>query len=121
MKENIKQIKEQKKEQYAEQIRTWQSKYGPVKIFWIEDGKETKAIFFRQPNRFELAAAENLSTNSAGQIDFYKKGERHISDCYLGGDLSVEQMLADTSVYIPAMKFTILGLIEEKKSSWESC
>lgn len=113
--------KKTKKTQYADQIKTWKAKYGTVKAFFAGEGEQAKALFFRQPTREELSAAENLSLGASGQVDLYKKSDRHIIDCYLGGDMTVEQVMKDTSVYLPLAKFVLVNLIDEKKSSWEDC
>lgn len=120
-KKTLEQAKEALKEKFADQIKKWKSEFGQIKIFYVGDVDNLKAVFFKQPNRHQLAAAENISTAESGKVDLYLKGERQITDCYVGGDLTVEQILSDTSVYMPAIKFVLFNLVVEKKSSWEDC
>lgn len=117
----LEQAKEALKAKYTDQIQKWKQEHGAIKIFFVGDAANLKAIFFKQPNRIQLAAAENISTDATGKIDLYLKGDRQLADCYVGGDLSLDQILADVSVYMPTVKFVLFSLVEEKKSSWESC
>ena len=112
-----------KLEQYKEQINTWKAKHGSVKAFFIQGDKpeDLKAVFFRQPLREELSAAERISTDKEGNIDMYKKADRHITDCFLGGDINEGAIFEETSIYMPVAKFVLTALVIEKKTSWVSC
>jgi hypothetical protein len=106
------------REKYSEQITAWKRQHGTVKVLFVEDGKQ--ALFFRMPTRLQISAAEAVSV-IADKIDMYKKSERLLVDCLLGGDLSLEAILNDTSLFLPVGRFVLYDLIEQKKTSWESC
>jgi hypothetical protein len=109
---------EVKKQEYASQIETWKRKYGKVRMCLIED---EKAAFFRLPTRAEMQCAENLAFTDEGKFDAHKKAERLIADCFLGGDLTPEQINADIEVYTPLSRYVITKLVEEKKTVSTDC
>lgn len=113
--------KEAKKEQYASEIRKWKHAHRRVKALFITEDEDLSVLFFRMPTRHQLAAAETLSIDAAGKSDLYKRAERLIVDCLLGGDLTVEQILDDAEVYMAAAQFVLYELVPQKKTSWESC
>jgi hypothetical protein len=113
----------QLREKYSEQITAWKRQYGAVKVLFVENGKDGGyALFFRMPTRLQISAAEAVSiAPDTGGVDLYKKSERLLADCLLGGDLSLEAILNDTPIFIAVGKFVLYELIEQKKTSWESC
>jgi hypothetical protein len=113
----------QLREKYSEQITAWKRQCGTVKALFIEDGKEGgQALFFRLPTRLQLSAAEAVSiAPGTGEADLYKKSERLLADCLLGGDLSLEAILNDTSLFLSVGKFVLYELVEQKKTNWENC
>lgn len=113
--------KEAKKEQYAAEIRKWKHTHRRVKALFITEDDDLSVLFFRMPTRHQLASAETLSVDAAGKADLYKRAERLIVDCLLGGDLTVEQILDDAEVYMAAAQFVLYDLVPQKKTSWESC
>lgn len=109
-------------EPYASQVEAWKKEHGTVKAFFVEDKDGLKAVFFRQPKRSELSAAEAMSINAeTGSVDRFVKAERHIVDCHLGGDYIISKCLEDTSIFMPLARFCLYELLDEKKSSWETC
>jgi hypothetical protein len=121
--ETKKNLREDLREKYKDQIVGWKRQYGAVKALFIEDGKDSgHVLFFRTPTRLQLSAAEAMSVAAGtGESDLYKKSERLLADCLLGGDLSLEAVLNDTAVFMAAGKFVLYDLVEQKKTSWESC
>ncbi|MDR3350703.1 MAG: hypothetical protein LBN98_03510 [Prevotellaceae bacterium] len=111
------------REKYKEQVAAWKRQYGSVKVLFIENNKESgRALFFREPTRLQLSAAEAMSiTAGTGESDLYKKSERLLADCLLGGDLSLEAVLNDTAMFMAVGKFVLYDLVEQKKTHWESC
>jgi hypothetical protein len=111
------------REKYSEQIAAWKRQHGTVKVLFVEDGKESgRAMFFRAPTRLQLSAAEAMSVSVGNEgPDLYKKSERLLADCLLGGDISLEAILNDTPLFLSAGKFVLYDLVEQKKTSWESC
>jgi hypothetical protein len=106
------------REKYSEQITAWKRQYGVVKAFFVEDGKGGGCVmFFRIPTRLQLSAAEAVSIASdTGGVDLYKKSERLLADCLLGGDLSLEAILNDTPLFLSVGKFVLYDLVEQKKN-----
>jgi hypothetical protein len=121
--DEIKNWRDALREKYSEQIAAWKRKYGVVKVLFVEDGKDSgRALFFRMPTRLQLSASEAASVISGtDEISAYKKSERLIIDCLLGGDLSVEAILDDTPLFLSVGKFVLYELIEQKKTNWEAC
>jgi hypothetical protein len=115
--------REESRKKYSEQITAWKRQHGTVKALFIEDSTESgRVMFFRIPTRLQLSAAEAISvTIGTDHSDLYKKSERMLADCLLGGDLSLEAILADTSVFVSAGKFVLYNLVEQKKTNWEDC
>ena len=111
------------REQYKDQATAWKQQYGAVKALFIEDSEDKgHVLFFRTPTRLQLSAAEAMSVAiGTGESDLYKKSERLLADCLLGGDLSLEAVLNDTAVFIAAGKFVLHDLVEQKKTDWENC
>jgi hypothetical protein len=111
------------REKHNEQVVAWKRQHGVVRALFVEDSKEGgRVMFFRVPTRLQLSAAEAMSVNlSAGTVDVYKKSERMLADCLLGGDLSLEDILADTPTFIAAGNFVLYNLVEQKKTNWEDC
>ncbi len=119
-----------------QQVNTWRGKHKKVK--YLDLGSETttekdknnkdvikytpgKVIFFRMPTRQEMAAAENLSTNEEGNIDTYKKAEKTLVDCFLGGQLTLDEILNDIELYMDVARFCLYNLVESKNVNWGSC
>ncbi|BDD11651.1 hypothetical protein FUAX_40830 (plasmid) [Fulvitalea axinellae] len=98
-------------------VRAWKEKHGKVKYLDM-DGK---ALFFRMPTRQEMAAAENLAEDENGRMDSYKKAEKLFVDCFLGGELTLEQVLDDVEVYMAVTEYCLFRLVERKNVSWGSC
>ncbi|MDR3133229.1 MAG: hypothetical protein LBU42_04310 [Prevotellaceae bacterium] len=121
--ETKKDWRQELRQNYSDQIAAWKRQHGVVKALFIEDSKESgRVIFFRIPTRLQLSAAEAVSvTTGADRSDVYKKSERLLADCLLGGDLSLEAILADTSVFVSAGNFVLYNLVEQKKTNWENC
>lgn len=111
------------REKYSEQIAAWKRQHGGVKVLFIEDSKDAgRALFFRTPTRQQLSAAEAMSISTGtGEPDLYRKSERLLVDCLLGGDITLEAILADTSMFLSIGKFILYELIDQKKTSWEAC
>ncbi|MFK5948804.1 MAG: hypothetical protein QM500_08565 [Methylococcales bacterium] len=102
-------------------IKAWELKHGKVKTMAIVDGKDIKFIFFRIPSREELSAAESLATNESGDVDLYTKGEKTMGDCYLGGDMKLEDIMAHVEFFMPVVKKILYELVVEKKTLWIDC
>jgi hypothetical protein len=121
--EEKKSFREVLREKYSEQVSAWKRKYGVVKVLFIEDGKDSgRALFFRLPTRLQLSAAEAVSiTAGTGEADVYKKSERLLADCLLGGDITLEAILDDTPLFLSVGRFVLYELVEQKKTNWESC
>jgi hypothetical protein len=121
--EQKKNWREALREKYNEQAVAWKRQHGTVKVLFVEDSKESgRALFFRMPTRLQFVASEAVSISAgSGEVDVYKKSERLLVDCLLGGDISLEEILNDTSLFISVSKFVLCELIDQKKTSWENC
>lgn len=95
---------------WKQQVEAWKKK-GKLKHIFIEgDG----SIFLSIPSRTTLQAAEEVSVNESGNVDIYAKAERLMADCYLGGDVTLEQIFEDTALYMAVAKFCLYELVETK-------
>jgi hypothetical protein len=108
-------------ERHQANIKVWKSKYGKVKPLAFVEGEEVKVMFFRIPTREELSAAETLATNESGDVDLYTKAEKTMVDCYLGGDMKLEHIIADVEFFMPVAKKVLYELVVEKKTIWIDC
>lgn len=108
-------------QKYAAIIQENKAKGKKVKRLVIEEGIEKKVLYFRLPDRKELAAAESMAISEDGTLDPYKKAERMIVDLYLGGDYELNTLLDDTELYLAVSDFVLYRLIEQKKTSWATC
>jgi hypothetical protein len=107
---------------YSELIGKHKAAGQKVKRLVIEEEDNTKkALFFRMPSRRELSAAESASIDQDGKLDPYLKAERMIVDLFLGGDLSQEQILNDTEIFLAVSDFILYQLIKQKKTVWANC
>ena len=123
-KEKTKAIKEQKLKipaRYVANVKAWEAKYGKIKTLAFTEGKDLKVIFFRKPSRPELSAAENLASDADGNMDLYTKAEKMMTDCYLGGDIKLEDILNDVDYFMPTAKKVLYELVAEKKTVWIDC
>ena len=124
-KEEKKKAIEEKKlkipERHNANIKAWKAKYGKVKPLAFIDGKDIKVVFFRIPTREELSAAETLATDKSGNVDLYTKAEKTLVDCYLGGDMKLEEITADVEYFMPVAKKVLYELVVEKKTLWIDC
>lgn len=111
------------REKYAPQIEAWKKQYGTVKAFFIEDSDNSgRVVFFKIPTRQQLSASESLGFDAAtGSHDLYKKSERLIVDCMIGGDIEVQAILNDTPLFLSTGNFVLYNLVEQKKTNWETC
>lgn len=119
--EKSKAIKENKlkiPERHLVNVKAWEKKYGKVRPLAFIDGEDIQIVFFRKPTRPELAAAENMATGEDGNIDLYTKAEKMATDCYLGGDIKLEEILKDVDYFMPAAKKVLYELVAEKKTVW---
>lgn len=122
-------------EELKKDVNTWKGKYKKVKYLDLgaetttekdENGKDVvkyipgKVVFFRMPTRQEMAAAENLSIDEAGKTDSYKKAEKIMVDCYLGGQLTLEEIMADIELYMAVAGFCLYDLVNVKNVNWGS-
>lgn len=124
-------------EAYQESLKNWKKKY---RVKYLELGgqdveqtdkdaialvpkhKFGKLIFFRMPTRQEMAAAENLAVDpETGRFDVYKKAEKLILDCHLGGDYTLQEIYEDVELFMDASNFILYRLIESKNANWGSC
>ena len=109
-------------EKYQEELKQWKAKHGTVRAISIDDNGNDKVLFFRLPTRPELSAAENMSIDdSTGQMDLYKKAEKMMVDCYLGGDIALEKIMEDVETFMPVAKTVLYDLVKEKKTSLIDC
>ena len=123
-------------EELKQQVSTWRGEYKKVKYLDLgselttekgKDGKEIvkytpgTALFFRMPTRQEMSAAENLSIDEDGKADSYKKAEKIMVDCYLGGQLTLDEILNDIELYMAVASFCLYNLVEVKNVNWGSC
>lgn len=122
-------------EGFEQEVRAWTNKYKKVKFLEIgaeettekKDGKDVikyipgKVVYFRTPTRQEMSAAENLSINEDGKIDSYKKAEKLMVDCYLGGQITLEEILEEIETYMAVASFCLYNLVETKNVNWGSC
>ena len=106
---------------YAALIQENKAKGKKVKRLVIEEGKEKKPLYFRLPDRKELAAAESMAIGEDGALDPYKKAERMLVDLYLGGDYELKSILDDTELFLAVSDFVLYRLIEQKKTHWATC
>ena len=117
-------------------VNHWKAQFGKVKYLDIdaevkitkgEDDKEQvqyipgKVVFFRQPTRQEMSAAEALSVNESGEVDSYKKAEKLMVDCYLGGELTLEKITNDIENYMAVANFCLYNLVAAKNVNWGNC
>ncbi|WP_053404997.1 hypothetical protein [Persicobacter sp. CCB-QB2] len=102
---------------YAKQVEAWKKEHGRIKYYEFEG----LALFFKLPNRQQLSAAEGIATNEDGSMDLTKKADQLISDCFIGGDLTVDQINDDIEVYVSIVSFCNSKLVEAKKATWGSC
>ena len=110
-----------KQEQYAQLISQMKIKFGRVKMLMVGEGDEAKAVFFRLPLRPELSSCQKVAMNDDGTSDVYRKADQIITDCLLGGDLNIDQIIADVSIYTPIARFVLFDLVEEKKTQSVNC
>ncbi|MCT4647566.1 MAG: hypothetical protein N4A74_21440 [Carboxylicivirga sp.] len=117
-------------------VNHWKAQFGKVKYLDIDaevkitEGKDKKdqvkyipgkVVFFRQPTRQEMSAAEALSMNESGEVDSYKKAEKLMVDCYLGGELTLENITTDIEYYMAVANFCLYNLVEAKNVNWGNC
>lgn len=123
MEKETKNWREIAREKYRSQIDHWKKQYGTVKAFFVEDTEDSgRVIFFKIPTRMQMSASESLSIDqTTGNPDLYKKGERLIVECLLGGDVELQAILDDTALFLAAGHFVIYNLVEQKKTNWETC
>lgn len=107
---------------------SWQAKINEwkasckVKAITVDDAGKVKFLFFKLPTRAELSAAENMAVDpETGQVDLYKKAEKMMVDCFLDGDLTLEQVMDNVELFMPVAKAVLYELVQEKKTSLISC
>lgn len=130
-------------EEFKSKVDGWKANYGKIKYLDIDsllqikkekkkegnkevdievpEYKQGRSVFFRMPSRQEMSAAENLSVNESGQMDSYKKAEKLMVDCYLGGQATLDEILADIELYMAVAEFCLYNLVERKNVNWGSC
>ncbi|WP_053405177.1 hypothetical protein [Persicobacter sp. CCB-QB2] len=104
-------------EAHKGQVEAWKKKHGRIKYFTF-DGV---SLFFKMPSRQQLSAAEAIAQNEDGTFDLTKKTDQLMVDCFLGGDMTREQIDADIEVYTSLVGFCNSKLVEAKNASWGSC
>lgn len=118
--------------EFTEKVNSWRGKYKKIKYLDVnavtDIDKEGNVkytpglvVFFRMPTRQEMSAAENLSVGEAGQMDIYKKAEKLMVDCYLGGQLTLDEILNDIETYMAVAEFALYRLVERKNVNWGNC
>ncbi len=110
-----------KQEQYTQLIAQMKAKFGKVKLLMVGEGEDAKAVFFRLPLRPELSSCQKVAIMEDGTTDVYRKADQIITDCLLGGDLTIDQIIADVSIYTPVARYVLFDLVEEKKTQSVSC
>ncbi len=130
-------------EEFKAKVNHWKGQHGKVKFLDLdsdvkmekvtdkEEGKEIekevvryipgKVLFFRQPSRQEMSAAETLSLNESGETDSYKKAEKLMVDCYLGGEMKLDEILKDIDAYMAVANYCLYNLVETKNVNWGNC
>lgn len=107
-------------EKYKADIKRWKAGLNTgqkLKACFIEESEEV--LFFRTPTIPEFTAAEQLAvSNDTGIVAFDKKAGSLMADCYIGGDLSVEELKQDTEKYVAVSQFINSQLIAQKKTSF---
>lgn len=97
-------------EKWKTQVAAWKQ-HGKLKHIHIEgDG----SVFLAVPKRTQLQAAEEVSVNDDGKVNIYAKAERLMADCYLGGDVTLEEIFEDTALYMAVAKYCLYELVEAK-------
>ena len=99
-------------------VKAWELKFGKVKIIAFVDDSKTKFIFLRKFSRIELSAAETLATKENGELDLDIKAEKMMTDCYLGGDIKLEDILGDIELFLPVANKVLYELVVQKKTIW---
>ena len=117
----MEEIIKKKLEESAKLIAAMKAKFGVIKMCLVGEGEEAKAIFFRLPLRPELSSCQKVAMLDDGTTDVYRKADQIITDCYVGGDLKVEDIIADVRIYTPVARFVLFDLVEEKKIQSVSC
>jgi len=97
-------------EKWREKVAEWKGK-GKVKHAHVES---VGSIFFALPTREQVQAAEELSTDEEGKVDIYAKADQLMADCYLGGDITLEDVFSDTELYMSVAKFALYELVQAK-------
>lgn len=100
------------------EIKKWTAKHGKVRKMAVVSNDKSKVVCFRLPTREELSASENLATNEDGEMDMYAKANKMMTDTYLGGELTLEEILDDVEVYMPVARMVLYELVEQKKTIW---
>lgn len=120
-------------DEHTADMNRWKAKHRVVKYLDVDgylsvDSKKNpveyvqgKPVFFRQPTRMEMSAAEALAVNEDGQVDSYKKAEKLLVDCYLGGAYSLEELLDDIEIFMSVAEFCLYELVKRKNVNWGSC
>ncbi len=130
-------------EAYLGDVAKWRRKFKKVKYLCVAEEKELKLkaedskddkesemveiaferkfVFFRQPNRIEMSAAENMAIDENEKFDVFKKAEKIMVDCYLGGDYTLDEILNDIELYMSTANFCLYRLVEAKNVNWGSC
>lgn len=109
-------------ENWRTQVKNWKNEYKRVKSTVVDDAGKDKFVFFRQPTRTEISAAEERSINQdTGNMNINSKAEFLMSDCYLGGDLSLEEIMDDVELFMPIARTVLYELVKEKKIRLMSC
>jgi DNA helicase IV len=118
---------------WDEKAKEWKAAHGKVKFLNLDseivEGEKSneqkitlgKLVFFRQPSRQEMSAAEGVSVNEDGKSDLYRKADQIMADCYLGGDLSLEEIAKDIEVYMAVAQYCLYNLVQVKNVNWGSC
>lgn len=109
-------------EDWKPQVANWKREHKRVKSTVIDDAGKDKFVFFRQPSRTEISAAEERSINQdTGNLNVNSKAEFLMSDCYLGGDLTLEEIMEDVEFFMPIARSVLYDLVQEKKIRLMSC
>lgn len=105
-------------ERHKANVKAWEMKHGKVKSIAFVDDTEIQIIFLRKFSRIELSAAESLATNEDGEINLDNKAEKLMTDCYLGGDIKLEDILGDIELFLPVANKVLYELVVQKKTIW---
>lgn len=109
-------------EKWKSQVENWKHEHKRVKSTVLDDAGKEKFVFFRQPTRTEISAAEERSINQeTGSMNINNKAELLMGDCYLGGDISLEEIMDDVELFMPVARTVLYDLVKEKKIRLMSC